>query len=624
MGKVNMLNRRKDDRYFIEEIPIPGMGGIVEVCRNGLKIRKTAGSGMRGNIVSVNIAEHEIKTAVRWEDNLFIGIQVEQPFTDPAFIIKRVIRPKETLAPPQMAVSEKAILHYTQDEVLTSMIALLMEIESTEPNIAKIGTCIEDICSLKDKEDTPENGNKERQDTEKERSCKDELIAKAVSLHGHDDAEVKDVNFAITRLGLDHVREIIRDHVHKRIFQSQTALTAFKNFETYTILKSTVFKNLCRHFGLSYLQPEGNALLSFETAGFEILIKESSGVLDDYYTSSSRLYAEVSRSFEKAFFGVDPLTINKHYFEKNIGAFRELYNGYILANCALNPHYSPAEELKLSMAKNGLLFSFLAYLTFLAINFLMDKDRESGFVLKKKLMHKGMRDNMVSNLLDTAVSEAKAILKDFSAKGSIIRPSLPEGSYSLDRYLGKDIRFEYLQKSFAAFDRLNTARMALRYEDASYAHFILGRILNSDSLALNARTLCVVPCRNASLDQWYIRDFAYFDLIVFKDVHKLPPVHLSAFLKLWDTFEGQIIVTFSNLAFLDYTRPPLHSSLKSAIVDVPSYISNESIYKKMVDTTLDYLQPYMGDQKIDAGAYFKDVYSMKHIKTDIILTRGIV
>ncbi len=113
--------------------------------------------------------------------------------------------------------------------------------------------------------------------------------------------------------------------------------------------------------------------------------------------------------------------------------------------------------------------------------------------------------------------------------------------------------------------------MVLRYEDPAYAHFILGKLMNSESFDLNSKTLCVVPCRNVSSDQWYIKDFAYFDLIVFKEIHKLPAPHLSAFLKLWGTFEGQIIATFSHLEVLDYKNSPIYSVFNNAIVDFPSY-----------------------------------------------------
>ena len=31
------LNRRKDDRYLIDEIPLEGIGTIIEISKNGLK-----------------------------------------------------------------------------------------------------------------------------------------------------------------------------------------------------------------------------------------------------------------------------------------------------------------------------------------------------------------------------------------------------------------------------------------------------------------------------------------------------------------------------------------------------------------------------------------------------------
>ena len=37
------LNRRKEDRYLIDEIPLEGMGAIVEISKNGLKVRKAPG-----------------------------------------------------------------------------------------------------------------------------------------------------------------------------------------------------------------------------------------------------------------------------------------------------------------------------------------------------------------------------------------------------------------------------------------------------------------------------------------------------------------------------------------------------------------------------------------------------
>ena len=635
MGTIKSLNKRKHDRYFIDEIPIEGIGSIVEVSRKGLKISKAPGFSANTPTLSFKISTVEIMTDVRWEDKGFIGLQLAGAFNDPKFIIKRIKRPKEAVVPPQMSVPDKAVLQYRKDEILFKMVNLLMEVDSPEPNIMKIGTYIDEISNLQEEENKAEEGDKTEEgnkteegsrpdeepvkaNKEKQHSLKDELLARAISADADGERRALNINFAVNRLGLDNLHGILRNYVHKRIFKSENSLCVFKDCETYNVLKSAVFKNLCRFFGFSAIQSEGNALLSCELVGVEILIKESSGILDNYYKSTSRLYSEVSLMYEKALFGIDTILLNKYYFEKDMGAFEELYSGYVLSRNTLNPHYSPSEKIKISLTKNGLIFSYIAYLTFLAVKFLMDMDKESGFVLVKRLLGKGMDSKIFMDFLDKSVSETNTILKDFAAKGSIARPALPSSSFTIENFFGKDIRFEYLLNAFRDF-----SRMALRYEDASYAHFILGNIINFEGLGLNSKTFVVVPCKNVSDDQWYVEDFSYCDLIVFKDINKLPPFLMSAFVKLWNSFEGQIIVTFSNLDFLDFTAPQLYAILNSCIVDFPSYFLSHNVYRKMIEHSVNYLKPYIGKQQVDINRYLSDIYTMNHIKTDILLNKEI-
>ncbi len=629
MGTIKPLNQRKHDRYFIAEIPIEGIGSIVEVSRKGLKVRKAPGFAANTPTLSFKISTLDIKTDVRWEDKSFIGLQLAGAFNDPKFIIKRIKKPKEAVVPPQMRVSDKAIQQYRKDEILSKMVNLLMEADSPEPNIGKIGIYIDEISSLQEEENKAEEGSKVAEGDkldeetiiapkENQLSLKDELLARAISSDAGSQTSALNVTFAINMLGLDNLREILRNYVHKRIFKSEDSLSAFKDCETYNILKSAVFKNLCSFFGFSDIQREGNALLACEIVGVEILIKESSGILDNFYKSTSRLYSEVSLMYEKALFGVDPVLINKYYFEKGMGAFEELYSGYVLSHNTINPHYSPSEKIKISLTKNELIFSYIAYLTFLTVKFIMDRDKESGFVMVKRLRGKGMDDKKIMEFLDKSVSDTKTILKDFAVKGSFSRPALPAGSFTIENYFGKDIGFEHLLKSFGNF-----SRMALRYEDASYAHFILGNIIDFEGLGLNSKTFIVVPCKNVSENQWYVEDFSYFDFLVFKDINKLPAFLMSAFVKLWNSFEGQIIATFSNLDFLDFTNPQLYALLNSCIVDFPSYFLNDSVYKKMIEHSVNYLKPYIGKQQVDINRYLNEVYTMDHIKTDILLNKEI-
>lgn len=622
MEKVTPLNRRKDDRYCIEELPIPGTGSMVEVSRNGLKIKKNPGLMVDKPIINFRVGNLEIIGNLRWEDVHWIGLGLAAPLGDPALFLKRTKRVKETIPPPQMKISpDKAVIDYKKDEALSSMINLLMEVESPDPDIRKIGLFIEAICASKETADQTGEEGKEKKDELV--SCRDELIARAAGLRANEGTEIKDINFAITILGLDNVRKTILDHVHKMMFQSETSLAIFENYQTFNILKSVLFKNLCFVFGLKDLQPEGTTLFSFETAGIEILIKESSGILDQYYRSQSRIYSEISRMYEKAFFGADPLQINKHFFEKAQGSIKDFYQGYVLAHCTLNPQYTPAEDLKISLTKNGLIFAYMAYLTFLAVGFLLERDKECGFILKKRLMGKGMDRGKLYAFFEKTVNDTKTLMREFSIQGSISLPPFLEDLETPEKTLGDDIRFDYLFHSLREFGHQKVKRLALRYDDGSYAHFLLGKLLNLESIALNSKTLCVFPCRNTSVDQWYINDFNYFDLLVFKDITKLPASHHSALIKLWNSFEGQIIVTFSQADFLDYTNPPLYGILNKSVVDFPSYFYSDSIYQKMIAQTVSLLKPYIGNQEVTISKYLKEIYSMNHIKADILLTKEI-
>jgi hypothetical protein len=84
-----------------------------------------------------------------------------------------------------------------------------------------------------------------------------------------------------------------------------------------------------------------------------------------------------------------------------------------------------------------------------------------------------------------------------------------------------------------------------------------------------------------------------------------------------------MIVTFSHLEVLDYTNPPMHKIFKNYIVDFPSCFLNDAVYGKMLDHTFQNLQPYLGDQLIDRKRYLPGVFTMNHIKADIMLTKEI-
>jgi hypothetical protein len=625
MEKESPLNRRKENRYFIEEILIEGIGNIIEVSKNGLKIRKDPDFSLQAPALTFMIASIAIKGEVRWEDEFFLGLQATHPLSTPAFLNKRLKRVTEVFAPPQIKITpENAIRQYQKQEGLITLINLLLEVESPEPDIRKVADYVEEVSALEEKEKDSGAGYGEGGDEiERGKTCKEELIIRALRLQGREEGQDLDVPFAINFLGLYFVREIVEDHVRKKVFQSKTSRPLFEDFETFNILKSVVFKNLCRFFGLPDLQSEGSTLLFLETAGLDILSKESNGILENFYRTPSRFYSEISRVYEQVFLGVDPLQITQAYMEKNMTAFEGLYHGYLLAYHTHNPLYFTSGELKISLSKKNFIFSSLVYLTFLTIQFLMDKDRESGHILSRRLKGRGMDERKQDLFLEQVIEDTRSILRNLRLTGGIFLPQIPEEPLSVEKLLRKDIRFDYLLKSFRTFSRNSQGRMALRYEDVGYTHYILGKLLHSNSLDLNLKSLCIIPCRNISQEQWYQKDFDQFELLVFKEISKLPSGHLGTFLRLWSLFQGQIIVTFEGSEFLELTNAQLMGVLREHIVDFPSYFHNEVIHEKMIDHTLGYLQPFLGEKQVDREKYQNEPFTMNHIKADILLTKEI-
>jgi hypothetical protein len=640
MGKASPMNRRKEDRYPIQEILIQGLGTIIEASRKGLKIKIEPGFEPKTLSLVFKVENLALQTVIKWQEGDFLGLEITAPLSDPAFFIKKTRKAKELLAPPQMKIFPETLIDpNNKGDLFPAMIDLLLEVESEEPDLRKIAAHIDLICP-DEEEDKPKEEEEILEIRDAPLSCKKELIIRAQNLKTRGTTDIKNVYYAITILGADQVREHILDHIRKNMLTFGSSLSGFENFEKLLVLKSVFFNELCRFFGLADIQTEGSAILSTETAGIETLIRESSGILDQYYHSSTRLYAEVSRAYEKAFFGTDPLQINQKTIKKSAKSLEDLYNGYILAHCALNPHYAPPEELKVSLSKNSLIFSYLAYLTFLALKFLLDKDRNSGYTLIMKLKGKGMDLRQADSFISQCLEKTETLLRDLNVQGRVSQPSLPDSSLNVERFLGKDVRFEYLHRSFAQFGGQDQKRMALRYEDESYAHYVLGHLLNAETLHLHSKSICVIPCKNISTDPWYLKDFNYFELLIFKDFPKLSPIHLDVFWKLWETFEGRIVATFSYLHFLDFTKPPLYKILKDQIIDFPSGLLNEDVYKKMIQQTTDYLDPYLPEkkvegkqfladlsemnQKIDPKRFLSQVFTMNHIKTDILLTEEIV
>jgi hypothetical protein len=214
-------------------------------------------------------------------------------------------------------------------------------------------------------------------------------------------------------------------------------------------------------------------------------------------------------------------------FCKKPGGFEDLYDGYVLAHLILNPCYIP-DNIKLTLTKRRLIYAFLVYLTFIATKFIMDRDKESAILFIHMLKRAGMDDDRITDFLSDSVSEANNVLNNVGLKGNIRTGTLTHTPFKIEGYLHRDIHFKYFMKVFDDFSMLKSVkRMAIRYEDETYTHFILGKLMMADDVGLNSKAYCVIPCKNISEKELYLEEFSYFDLIILKDIDRLPKSHIS-------------------------------------------------------------------------------------------------
>lgn len=671
------LNKRKYDRYPVKAIPIEDIGDIIELSRNGLRVqKKTAEPTIKETDetpeeeeeeaiteLTIPLSGKQLKAHIVWQDEKHMGLRFAAELEDCQIIKDKTRKIQDFEIKPARVITDKEIMAVTKKDLLSSFINLMAELETPETNLNKLKIYIEDINSVCEEtfgrkkrpsktegEEEETEGETEEEEEEskdvdedeegelteadeealavaeiesravKPSDIKDLLIHEANNAYSSMGVRITELDFALQRLGLKSVKEICSDYLRKRISQLKLSLTGFTNYESYNILKTVIFLHLKSFFGFTDELGEESLLLSIETKGIEILTDLSgkdSENLKNYYISPRRVYSGISREYENKHFGRDLLMVNKFYFKNNLKRFDDVYDGYILAHFNSNPSYSLESDTKISLNKKRLTFSFLAYLAFLTTKFVMNRDKESGYVLINILTRTGADTGRIVKFLNEGIAEANMVLKDLGLKGNIRRVAAPSSPVKIRAYLPKNTHYEYLMRSFEYLDRLkNINRVAIRYEDTTYTHIVLSRLMHVKDFGLDSKAYCTIPCANISDDVIYIEDFSFFDLIILKDIDKLPSSHLKYFIKLWESFEGQIIATFSKYSYLDIDNQELYGLLKDHIVDFPSYFSNKETYEKMLEHTAGYMKPFIGENDIDTRKYSNAFFLMDFIKSN--------
>ncbi len=619
-----IFNRRAVLRYLIEPIETP-IGNVIEMSKNGIKVIRKPGISFDYSelLIGLDTASKPLKAEIIWKDNHVIGIRLIDPFDSASYIKKNYLRLKEEDFSPEVPLSYLDISKYVQYDFLTPLTNLMAELESEDTNISRLKVYINNLHEVREKIIRDEQAAEEKRKKLKDPvevpqtginmpDLKETLLIRATSGRAIDISS-QDIDLAVARLGIENVKRISSDFVKKNMSKFEISIAGFRNYQLYNILKTVLFKRLAPFFGYKNEYGEGSSLLSLETTGVKILTQKREKELGTYYITPQRLYSDISRIYEQILFGQDFLQVTKTYFDKVQGIFQNVMDGYLTAHQSLNPQYSMPKGMKLVLDKNKLIYGFVAYLTMLGTIYIIENDRETGAIFVRRLLRTGIEQAKVMDFINEVITETNIIASEMGIKGSIRPVSMPMSGFKLENLIPQDPYYDYLVKAFRNFNVNNAMRLVLRYDDDNYCHYILNRFMNINHFGLDSKIFTVIPCENLGEKEIFLEDIANFDLVIFKNINKLPYSHIKSFLRLWGNHDGKIIATMSSDAFPDYDAPELFKAVNFAIVEFPSTLRSPTVQKKMIIHTLARLKNFIRKSEFDPSPYLKEPVSANFI-----------
>ncbi len=639
-----VINERKDLRYFIKQHPVGRIGSIVEAGRGGARIEKLGKKEIDEKHLDVIINFNKRGAAVVWQDEKNIGLKFDEPINNFLFFKSNTLCILSISFHPinkqPLDLPEKISLF--ENVVYILFINLFSELEKSDVDIYKVEALINDITG-KCADISPEKGqvmvkitspDDNGRDRHKPFNLKDFLLTKANSAEAAAKVKIIDAGTAIRRLGRDKARAIAGAFYNETVAAMDIRIKEFDNFHAFNVFKLVTIKQFMIYFNLQgYHDKKGAGILLFcyETAGLPSML-EKYAVLRKYYTGPMNLYSELTRMYETLYMGKDMLTIDNEIFKGLRDLDLSLADGYFLAHMNLNPHYNLPSDIEITLEKNALIYSYMVFLVFLAARYIMDRDVESGAILFKRLQKRtGMKSGKAVTFINSLARYVQGILKRMGVNDIVNPVAFPTFSYNIDELMPTtELHCSFFLDTIKSLQSSNIKRLAIRYEDEQYTHFTLNKLLDSPTIGLDKLSYCIIPCGNVAKKVFSIEDVAFFDILVFKNIDRLPPSLAGDFVKIWEDFEGRIIVTFSVLKFLDFENEALYKFLRKNIIDFPSYITNSELYENMIDHAVNSVIPlvekiafrqneqFLSIARAKKADFIKGFYSMDYIKTDLL------
>ena len=576
------LNRRLNPRYITQSLK-SSLGEVIDISKDSFLAACELKEIEVGERVEFEIGDRKLEGEVVRTAPSKVAVKLLDHF-EMELIKNHLAEVERVDFKKSSKISIGRIVLEDNLEKNRALINIMLEVDDPNTNIERFKDSIELLDELKEK-----------------------ILSRANSIEIAGVSRVDNVASAITRLGFEDVRKIVYDYIIYESNLDMDSLEAFEDYDIYNMIINRIFKRLAPLFNFNDIKNEGFSLLSVTSVGAVLLEKECWSLLP-FYSSAKRLFSLEMRLFEKKECGYDLYEIGREYFVKKMGFFDYLFDGSILAQFMITPHYKN-DRVKITLSQRKLRYAYVAYLTVLAASFLMSKDKTSGFRLYHRLRRLGFSSDDVKKWLDELVVDMNRRLTEIGHKKRLLQLEIPSAMENVDRYLGKSASAGFFKSVFSKFEE-DAERLVVRCEDTMYGSFVLDKLLNSEFSSLNSLSFCVIPCENLEDEDLQLSLFEGFDLVVFKDIHALKKDIQKDFGKIWRDFEGKIICTISNEAFMEYENPDMFDMLNPFMVDFPSYFKNPALHQNMTATVCESVNSFFEKDLCHIEDFKEGLYDM--------------
>ncbi len=564
------LERRTALRYLVEGLQT-SLGEAIEVARNSIVVG-VKGGFKAGDYIDITIdgEENEGEVVRVMPSKIVVKLQKPLDIEKMSRYFRRL--QSATFAPCAINAQEELIQSDQELETNKAIVNLMLELDDPNTNIEKFTQNIDSLPKLKEM-----------------------ILKRANSIEKARGAKVETIAAAITRLGFEEIKRVVYEFINYEINLTNKTLPEFKDFETYQIFLNAAFKRLSAVVGFKDIKSEGQSLLSMSNVA-AVLMSKKSPKLASFYRSPKELFGYEMRLLEHKELCTDLLEMNRVYFVETLKVFSHLFEGFAFANLMFHPYYE--QHFTLMSGERKFRYAYLVYLTIAMVRFVLASDKYSGYLLFNRLKKFGLGLAQSKEMIDSVIEDVNKQLGALHIDKKIEPIQIPSALYSLGNFLGTGAYLDYFKAKLYQFDQ-ESHRLALRYEDEHYSHFVLEKIINNDDFSLKSLPFVVIPCESLEDEDLPLDQFRSFDLLIFRNLHKLPANLHKDFEKIWRDFEGKIVVTFDTNSLLDIKEPALFEIIKNHIVDFPSYFQSAVLYQKMLLQSVGLCNRFVGQDVCD-------------------------